>query len=45
MKTRLYKELRLTAHPTSVVLAFLGGLHMVPAYPSSVIFLVGGLAP
>ena len=45
MKTLLYKELRLTAHPTSVVFAFLGCLVLVPAYPYSVIFLFGCLAP
>lgn len=41
----LYKEIRLTAHPTSVVFAFLGCLVLVPAYPYSVIFLFGCLAP
>lgn len=45
MKTLLYKELRLTAHPTSVVFAFLGCLVLVPSYPYSVIFLFGCLAP
>lgn len=32
MMTLLYKELRLCAHPTSVVFAFLGCLVLVPAY-------------
>ena len=41
----LYKELRLAAHPTSIVFAFLGCLVLVPAYPYSVIFLFGCLAP
>ena len=43
--TLLYKELRLAAHPTSIVFAFLGCLVLVPAYPYSVIFLFGCLAP
>lgn len=41
----LYKEIRLAAHPTSVVFTFLGCLVLVPAYPYSVIFLFGCLAP
>ena len=41
----LRKELRLTAHPTSVVFAFLGCLVMIPSYPYSVVFLFGCLAP
>lgn len=41
----LYKELALAAHPTSIVFAFLGCLVMVPAYPYTVIFLFGSLAP
>lgn len=41
----LYKEIRLVIHPTSVVFAFLGCLVLVPAYPYSVIFLFGCLAP
>lgn len=45
MKKLLYKELRLCAHPTSLVFAFLGCLVLVPAYPYSVIFLFGSLAP
>lgn len=45
MMTLLYKEIRLAAHPTSVVFAFLGCLVLVPAYPYSVIFLFGCLAP
>lgn len=45
MMTLLYKELRLCAHPTSMVFAFLGCLVLVPAYPYSVIFLFGCLAP
>lgn len=45
MMTLLYKELRLCAHLTSVVFAFLGCLVLVPAYPYSVIFLFGCLAP
>ena len=45
MMTLLYKEIRLCAHPTSIVFAFLGCLVLVPAYPYSVIFLFGCLAP
>lgn len=41
----LYKEIRLAAHPTSVVFSFLGCLVLVPAYPYSVIFMFGCLAP
>ena len=41
----LYKEIRLAAHPTSIVFAFLGCLVLVPAYPYSVIFMFGCLAP
>ena len=45
MMKLLYKEIRLCAHPTSLVFAFLGCLVLVPAYPYSVIFLFGSLAP
>lgn len=45
MMKLLYKEIRLAAHPTSVVFAFLGCLVLVPAYPYSVIFMFGCLAP
>lgn len=45
MTKLLYKELRLVAHPTSIVFAFLGCLVLVPAYPYSVIFMFGCLAP
>ena len=45
MMTLLYKELRLAAHPASLVFACLGCLVLVPAYPYSVIFLFGCLAP
>ena len=41
----LYKELVLAAHPTSLVFAFLGCLVIVPAYPYTVIFMFGCLAP
>ena len=34
----LYKELRLAAHPSSIVFSFLGCLVLVPAYPFSVVF-------
>ena len=37
MMTLLYKEMRLVAHPTSIVFAFLGCLVLVPSYPYSVI--------
>ena len=45
MMKLLYKELRLAAHPASLVFACLGCLVLVPAYPYSVIFLFGCLAP
>ena len=45
MTKLLYKEIRLAAHPTSIVFVFLGCLVLVPAYPFSVIFLFGCLAP
>ena len=45
MMTLLYKEIRLVAHPTSIVFAFLGCLVLVPSYPYSVIFMFGCLAP
>ena len=41
----LYKELALAAHPTSIIFAFLGCLVIVPAYPYTVIFMFGCLAP
>lgn len=41
----LYKELTLAAHPTSIVFVFLGCLVIVPAYPYTVIFMFGCLAP
>lgn len=43
--TLLYKEIKLAAHPTSIVFAFLGCLVLVPSYPYSVIFMFGCLAP
>ena len=43
--TLLYKEMRLVAHPTSIVFAFLSCLVLVPSYPYSVIFMFGCLAP
>ncbi|MGI5960099.1 MAG: ABC-2 transporter permease [Massiliimalia sp.] len=45
MTILLYKEIRLAAHPTSIVFSFLGCLVLVPAYPCSVIFMFGCLAP
>ena len=45
MMKLLYKEVRLAAHPTSIVFAFLGCLVLVPSYPYSVIFMFGCLAP
>ena len=44
MTTLLRKEIRLVAHPTSIVFAFLGCLVLVPSYPYSVIFMFGCLA-
>ena len=43
--TLLYKEMRLAAHPTSIIFAFLGCLVLVPSYPYSVVFMFGCLAP
>lgn len=45
MQKLLNKELRLAAHPSSLVYSFLGCLVLVPAYPYSIIFLFGCLAP
>ena len=45
MMTLLYKEMRLVAHPTSIVFSFLGCLVLVPAYPYSVVFMFACLAP
>ena len=45
MTTLLRKEIRLVAHPTSIVFAFLGCLVLEPSYPYSVIFMFGCLAP
>ena len=45
MMTLLYKEMRLAAHPTSIVFAFLGCLVLVLSYPYSVVFMFGCLAP
>ena len=45
MTSLLYKEIKLVAHPTSIVFAFLGCLVLVPSYPYSVIFMFGCLAP
>lgn len=45
MMTMLYKELRLAAHPTSIVFVLLGCLVLVPTYPYSVIIMFGCMAP
>ena len=45
MTALINKELRLCAHPTSIVFSFLGCLVIVPAYPYTVIFMFGCLAP
>ena len=45
MMTLLYKEMRLAAHPTSIIFSFLGCLVLVPAYPYIVILMFGCLAP
>lgn len=45
MKSLLFKEIMLSAHPTSIVFVLLGCLVLVPAYPYSVIFMFGCLAP
>ena len=44
MMTLLYKDIRLAAHPSSIIFSFLGCLVLVPAYPYSVIFMFGCLA-
>lgn len=41
----LYKELMLAAHPVSIVFTFLGCLVFAPAYPYTVVFMFGCLAP
>ena len=41
----LYKEFALAAHPSLFIFTFLGCLVIVPAYPYSVIFMFGCLAP
>lgn len=45
MKSLLFKEIMLSTHPTSIVFVLLGCLVLVPAYPYSVIFMFGCLAP
>lgn len=45
MSNLLYKELRLAAHPNLFIFTFLGVLVIVPAYPYSMVFLFGCLAP
>lgn len=45
MKILLFKEIMLSVHPTSIVFVLLGCLVLVPAYPYSVIFMFGCLAP
>lgn len=41
----LYKELALAAHPSLFIFTLLGCLVIVPAYPFTVIFMFGCLAP
>lgn len=41
----LYKEWGLAAHPTLFIFPLLGCLTIVPAYPGTVIFMFGCLAP
>lgn len=41
----LYKDLALAAHPTLFIFTLLGCLVIVPAYPYTVIFMFGCLAP
>lgn len=45
MMTLLYKEMRIVAHPTSIMFMFLGCLVLVPSYPYSLIFMFGCIAP
>ena len=41
----LYKDLRLSAHPTLYIFILLGALVIVPSYPYSLVFFFGCLAP
>lgn len=41
----LYKELRLSAHPTLYIFILLGSLVIIPSYPYSTILIYGYLAP
>ena len=41
----LYKELRLAAHPNLYIFTLLGVLVIVPAYPYSMVFMFGCMAP
>lgn len=45
MYNLLYKDLRLAAHPTLYVFTLLGAMVIIPAYPYTVVFLYGILAP
>lgn len=44
LKILIYKELRLSAHPTLYIFVSLGALVIVPNYPYGVVFLFGCLA-
>lgn len=41
----LYKDLALAVHPTFYIFTLLGCLVLAPAYPYTVVFLFGCLAP
>lgn len=41
----LYKELRLSAHPTLYIFIFMGALILIPEYPYCMVFFFGCLAP
>ena len=41
----IYKELRLSAHPTLYIFMLLGSMVIIPSYPYGVVFLYGCLAP
>ncbi|MDL2289638.1 ABC-2 transporter permease [Clostridia bacterium OttesenSCG-928-F22] len=41
----IYKELRLSAHPSSYIYMLLGALVLVPSYPYGMVFFFGCLSP
>lgn len=45
MMRLLYKEFRLSAHPTLYIFIFMGALILIPEYPYCMVFFFGCLAP